>query len=409
MQMSTKRFRETVVRVFLLLGTISVLAALIGIHDGPLPVEQPAGAVIGPFVYRDVAVVCLLSTAPTAWMLGQMLSRRFSKLSCCLLAALLWTVALNLFLSFQESAGSQDELPSFVQFGRFVIAFCITLGATLVTLSVINASNEQHRNDLPTNILRGACCLLILTLVPRMYLDARGRHDAEEYFSLRQQSRLGEANSLLRRMLVLDPMIRKDGQFLRREQRILNQEIDSLNQQTSTELSGLASFDQRLTRARRLAMLGHTNHAINILLEASETTQSIAACSLLGTMHENRHDWNSAIRFYGMAETLLRSSAEDPEDSAEAYQVAMGSAYCYRRLGQLTEARARYLRLLEINPNADSHFLVAQFFEDIQETALARHHALEAIQLDPNRYRERGHQLIRKMQNLHFRCLSAYL
>jgi tetratricopeptide (TPR) repeat protein len=76
-------------------------------------------------------------------------------------------------------------------------------------------------------------------------------------------------------------------------------------------------------------------------------------------------------------------------------------------MGRLSEARACYLRLLEINPNADTHFLLAQFFEDIQETSSAQHHALEAARLDPDRYRESGHQLIRKMRALHFRCLSV--
>jgi tetratricopeptide (TPR) repeat protein len=154
-------------------------------------------------------------------------------------------------------------------------------------------------------------------------------------------------------------------------------------------------------------MLGHTSNAINLVLEKEESTQCIEASSLLGTMHENMHDWNSAIRFYSIAEALLKSSSEDSHASAEAYQVAMGSAYCYRRLGRLNEARACYQRLLEINPNADTHFLLAQFFEDIQETSLARHHALEAARLDSNRYRERGHQLIGRMRTLHFRCLSV--
>ena len=70
MQKSRESFREAVVRLPLLLGTICVLAALIGIHDGSLPVDQPAGAIILPFVYRDVAVICLLSTVPAAWVWG---------------------------------------------------------------------------------------------------------------------------------------------------------------------------------------------------------------------------------------------------------------------------------------------------------------------------------------------------
>ena len=406
MQQSTESFRESVVRTPLLLGTIGVLAALIGIHDGSLPVDQPAGAILLPFVYCDVAVVCLLSTAPAAWFLGHLLQQRLTRLSCCLLAALLWTIAWNLFFRFQETAGRVDELPAFAGLSRIAASFCITLGAILVVQSVIKSPDQQSRNDLPTNILRAACCLIMLALVPRVYLDARGRHDAEQYFNLRQQSRLGEASSLLRRMLILDPTTRKNGYFLRREQSELDREIDSLNRQSSTELPATASFNQRLQRARVLAMLGHTNDAINILLEKAETTKSVEACSLLGTMHENRHDWKSAIRFYGTAETLLKSTPGDTSASAEEYQVTMGSAYCFRRLGRLSQARACYLRLLEINPYADTHFLLAQFFEDIQETSLARHHALEAARLDPSRYGERGQELISKMRALHFRCLS---
>ena len=407
MPQRTESFRASVVRVPLVLGTIGVLAALIGIHDGSLPVDTPAGAIVLPFVYRDVAVVCLLSTAPAAWVLAHLLQKRLTKLSCWLLAALLWTIAWNLFISFQDTAGRDDELPAFAGLSRFAASFCITFGAILIVKSVIKSSDQQSRNDLPTIILRATCCLIVLAWVPRIYLDARGRHDSEQYFSLRQQSRLGEASSLLKRILVLDPTIRTDGHLLRREQSELDREIAALNRQVSTELSATASFDQRLQRSRLLAMLGHTNDAVNLLLEESETIQSVEACSLLGTMHENRHDWNSAIRFYSNAEALLKSSSEDSIASAEAYQVAMGSAYCYRRLGRLNEARACYHRLLEINPNADTHFLLAQFFEDIQETFLAQYHALEAAQLDSNRYRERGHQLIGRMRALHFRCLSV--
>ncbi len=407
MLQSTESFREAVVRVPLLLGTICFLVTLIGIHDGSLPVDQVAGVIVLPFVYRDVAVVCLLSIAPAAWMLGHLLQKRLTTLSRGLLAALLWTIAWNFFFRFQETAGRVDEIPVFGGFSRFAASLCISFGAVLVVQSVIKASDPHRRNDLQTNILRTVCCLTILALVPRIYIDARGRHDAEQYFSLRQQSRLGEASSLLRRMLILDTTIRKDGYFLRREQSELDREIDSLNRQVSIELSATASFDQRLQRSRLLAMLGHTSHAINLLLEESESVRSVEACSLLGTMHENGHDWNSAIRFYGIAERLLKLSSSETDTSAKEYQVAMGSAYCFRRLGRLNEARACYLRLLEINPNADTHFLLAQFFEDIQETSSAQHHTLEAARLDPNRYRERGLKLIRKMRSLHFRCLNV--
>lgn len=155
-------------------------------------------------------------------------------------------------------------------------------------------------------------------------------------------------------------------------------------------------------------MLGLTEDTIRILLEKSETFQNVEACSLLGTVYENRLDWSSALRFYGMADQLLTSSPESPATAAQSYQIAMGSAYCYRRLGRLSEARTQYLSLLKFGSNADTHFLLARFFEDIQETGSARHHAEAAMQLAPMRYGVKGRELIRKMQVLHFRCLSVY-
>jgi len=407
MHQSTEPFLEALLRISLLPGTFSVVAAMIVIHDGSPSVEQPAGVVVFPFVYRDVATVHLLSTAPAAWMLGQMLSKRLTKLSSCLLAALLWTIAWNGFVRFQQTAGRVHDLPAFAELIRLVTSFCITFGATLVTQSVCKASDKRRSNDLQTNILRAACCLSVLALVPRMYLDARGQHDADQYFSLRQQSRLGEASSLLNRMLMLDPGIRKNGQLLKREQRELEQSLHSLKQQLQHELPVTADFYQYLQRARGLAMLGRTQEAIRSLLENPVTFKNAEACSLLGTMYENQFHWNSALRFYEQAQMLLNSSPKSTATAAQAYQVTLGSAYCCRRLGLLREARTHYMKLLTVNPTADTHFLLAQFYEDIQETETARQHTQIAMQLDPH-YRVRGSELIRKMQTLHFRCLIGY-
>jgi tetratricopeptide (TPR) repeat protein len=241
-----------------------------------------------------------------------------------------------------------------------------------------------------------------------MYLDARGRHDAQQYASLREQSRPGEARSLLLRILMLNPTIRQEGRLLRSDLRELDQTIEFLLQETSTEVSPAFSFNQRLVRARQLAMLGRTNEAVEMLLELPETNNRAEACTLLGTIHENRHDWNSALHFYSIAKNLLKSSPTNAGNSFEEYQITMGSAYCWRRLGQLNEARVSYLKLLEIDPGADTHFLLAQFFEDIQETSSAQHHALMSMQFDPKRYASKSGELIRRLQAHHFRCLSVY-
>ena len=66
------------------------------------------------------------------------------------------------------------------------------------------------------------------------------------------------------------------------------------------------------------------------------------------------------------------------------------------------------MALLSRRPTADIHSLIAQFYEDIQNTSKAQEHAMEAIKIAPSRYGEKGRALIEKMQQLHFGCLRVY-
>jgi len=62
---------------------------------------------------------------------------------------------------------------------------------------------------------------------------------------------------------------------------------------------------------------------------------------------------------------------------------------------------------LTLAPDADSHFLLAQFYEDTQQTASARRHAQRAVALAPERYQERAEQLLNKLATFHFGCLTS--
>ena len=86
----------------------------------------------------------------------------------------------------------------------------------------------------------------------------------------------------------------------------------------------------------------------------------------------------------------------------------MGTAFCFRKLGKIKEAETAWLKVLELSPGADSHFLLAQFFEDTQQTERAMSHAEKAMYLAPDRYRKDGNRMIDRMQTLHFGCLSVY-
>jgi tetratricopeptide (TPR) repeat protein len=89
-------------------------------------------------------------------------------------------------------------------------------------------------------------------------------------------------------------------------------------------------------------------------------------------------------------------------------QATTGIAYCERKLGRYAEAEAAYLERLALSPTAETHFLLASFYEDAQQTSNARTHARLAMALAPERYRQPGKKLIDKLDTLHFGCLSGF-
>jgi tetratricopeptide (TPR) repeat protein len=85
-----------------------------------------------------------------------------------------------------------------------------------------------------------------------------------------------------------------------------------------------------------------------------------------------------------------------------------GIAYAERKLGRYPQAEAAYQRLLELSPTADTHFLLAKFYEDTQRADLARQHARRAMRLAPERYEASGQELINSLAVRHFGCFSVY-
>jgi hypothetical protein len=60
--------------------------------------------------------------------------------------------------------------------------------------------------------------------------------------------------------------------------------------------------------------------------------------------------------------------------------------------------------VLALAPTAESHFLLAQFYEDTQQAMKAEAHARQAMILDRRRYLAEGQNLIDKLITLHFGC-----
>lgn len=390
-----------------------LLLAFAGQYSGAYSEDLMSADIRLPFVWRDVALVCLLSAVPICIITVPMIVGRLKPLFSGLLAASLWFIfwtAFDCSLDPNTIAKNASGFPFLDRVGASLsICMPMIIVGYLAVDFIIGRSNRRVEVNSSKIFLRAIAGLIVLTLVPGLYSHARSHDDLRQFGSLRQQSRYGEARWLLARVQAMAPSLRIDGRPLHREQREITGIVEDLQLQTGNPIPASAEISVYIQRGRELAMLGRAEQAKTLLLQHAETLQNADACSLLGMIYENRRDWNSALRYYAMADRISDSSSQTAQsqltqDAAQAYQVAMGTAYCYRQLGQLSEAKSSYQKLLSLDSNAGTHFLLAQFFEDIQETENALQHAEAARRIDPNRYGEKAAQLIDNMQSKHFGC-----
>jgi tetratricopeptide (TPR) repeat protein len=151
-------------------------------------------------------------------------------------------------------------------------------------------------------------------------------------------------------------------------------------------------------------MLGRTDDALTAL----EGMTDAEAENLRATIRESRGDWAEALDSYTAAKAAWEAAAPSRPRAEGLLRATTGVAYCQRKLGRYDEAEAAYREVVKLAPTADSHFLLAQFYEDAQQTEPAREHARRAMALAPARYERRGKELIDKLAAYHFGCLGVF-
>ncbi len=368
-----------------------------------------------PFVWRDVALVSIVSALPLALLLTADLRKRIHSLAS---AGLGLAILLSLHFTLRPSVtASSGEFPLGIGIRSAITltAIVAAIGLTFLLNSILSYFVSSGRMWDRLTVGRVVCGCLILWLVPMMYIQSRTEYDSRRIIELVEQSRLGEAHSLAFRVLLLDQAARTPLGPVSILMRDLEQDlqlIESRLQQYQSP-SGTSTEQSALQRSRDLAILGRTTAAISELqpwlIPPYEATPFTAeACTLLGTIYETRQEWTEARSWYGHAQSLWISLAESPEREAGQLRATKGTAFSCRRLGAIKDAETAWLKVLELSPGADSHFLLAQFFEDTQQTERALKHAEKAIYLAPERYRKEGNRMIDRMQTLHFGCLNVY-
>lgn len=280
----------------------------------------------------------------------------------------------------------------------------------LCLLGLAAAVGHAARGGGKSHSARLVVAVLALLVFPPFYIYVRIASEAQRAYELLGESRFGEAQSLLDQILRLRSGATWNNVNLREANERLQALIAPIEARIQLPLESNAASDTRLARARDLAMLGRTEESLSALDASPALDDSPEASVLRGAIHEAQGRWQTALDWYARA---VKPFVNEPVDaSAEPVDTRLkalsGIGHCERKLGRLHQAEAAYSQLLALAPTAETHFLVAQFYEDTQQTSLAKAHARQAVVLAPDHFKDRARHLETKLSTTHFGCFSAF-
>lgn len=349
------------------------------------------------YVWHDVAVVHLIAALPLAVAVCRGIVRQ--QVSRDVLGAgALGLVVVGWFTGLQPL--EQAVL-------RLAAALSIAVGLVWLWSAHLGHPPRRSAEPLPEHpqmlaVVGG----VVLAVVPWIYIQARCRHDVDQVAQLMEQSRIGEAYELSSRILRLAPTIQCNGRSLSDVQRELAAVVEQVQRRVAQPLPADVGDEQWLARVRELAILGQSAAALKLMAADPLRAGLPEACNLRGTLLETLHRWQPAGEAYAAAKAAWEARSPSLQRQAGLVQALTGIAYAERKQGRYAAAEVAYQQRLTLAPTADSHFLLAQFYDDTQRSALARSHARQAMTLAPEQYQRSGEQLLKKLATFHFGCFQ---
>ncbi|MDX1946542.1 MAG: tetratricopeptide repeat protein [Pirellulaceae bacterium] len=386
---------------FWLLGGGLVSALVAWLFTG----REGEGSPRFPFVWFDVALVALWAALPAGWLIGGWLRARTGRLPAALLAALLLAGILVTTLNPPWIPAALRELPFLpvgAPRGGLALIAAMAIGLLPGGLSSSCSGWSAPRWWLPA--------ILIALLVPAAYDHARIRYFETQLAESLAQNNLNRAAVLAADLAMLQPRGEVAGESHAALAARLRERVQALEREIAQPLPSPTTVGMLLARGHQLALLGRVDDAQRVLapLVALDPPHP-AACLHLGAAYELRGDWQAGLDWYERARSALRRLGPLPQSAQPMLlQATKGIAFTQRKLGRLREAEAAYLQALDLAPTAEMHFLLAQFYDDSQQTALAHQHAETAARLDPRQFGDAAEQLIAKLAEHHFGCWGIF-
>jgi tetratricopeptide (TPR) repeat protein len=354
-----------------------------------------------PFVWRDVALVHFLSALPLGLLAAKAIRSRCSAVAALGLAAGSLAVGAAIWL--------RGDLPGAHLAAGLRIALSLWLATSAALGAMSLASRAEAVGACRVSAAAWALPAAIWLIVPPVYVRARCAHDQRRLAEWIDQSRIGEAHALVRSLVALGCDAQVHGEPIAAVAARLERAATELARRSATPLATSASDKERYERARDLAMLGETEQALAPLEASPGLRDSVPGALLSGTIYQTRGDWLDSLTAYTRARRQIEPQPDSDQRRAELTQALAGVAFAERKLGDFPAASRTYQQLLALAPTADSHFLLAQFYEDTQQTGLASQHARQAARLDPPHYAARAERLTAGLRTRHFSCWQVPL
>lgn len=374
------------------------------------------GSLSLPYLRVDIAIVCFVCMLPVAILISDWLCRVFRHQSPPLfkLVQIIFyigaAVILILALSSSPPSGtlsSYDAWESIIL--RPVLAFWLMLTVCLFEGQV---SRRGTYSDLSwkQGLLIWGLALITAILVPSIYIQSRVDETVATIDESLGSGRLGEARRLTREVCVLVPWQKISGLPAGDLARDLDRSCYEIERNLAyMQLEPADSEESAYQRARLLTILGKGEAAIRVLAPwKDQQTVSPLTCQLLGNIYQQQEQWGESEDWYQKSLDAWKRLPHSEQQQAGIVSAWKGIAFAERKRGNYEEAESAYLSALSLAPQADQHFLLAQFYEDTQQTAKAREHATQAMALNVDRYGKSGQKLITSLQQQHFGCLNVW-
>jgi len=372
------------------------------------PTIDSAVGPIDVFVWSDMAFVWLVGAMPIAVMLCEATTRKLPP-------AMLWPTVLIALMMLVVIALSPYSVPETVRRStRQIILVRAGLSLAVVYSACVAGAGLPLRTvrfRIPQPSWPVLCVLIgAWVIVPETYTRSRCDHYRQRLADLLAQYRLGETAELASKLTQVSPVVTVNGQPIGKMLHALQTEIRTIRRSLDVGHLPAESLDIRIDFARRLAILGRRQE-VRELLKPLNTARPAdpRSYNTIATIHETCEDWRQGLMWYTRSSDHWEQLDETEPGRGSGLTVALkGIAYCQRKLGRVMRASVAYERVLELSPTAETHFLLAQFFEDCQHATRAHKHVRQAMLLDLERFRTPGERMLDRLLTSHFGCISVY-